>query len=194
MNPEVPLQHRLLPRLPRPLWTSGIPVPRSTQPSGRTSGKAPVPSQPKMLPTTKGAPATGGDNAAATAALVMARTSMKVPAAHLPAGAERAAGLRGHRCGHRAPRARARAPDPDHRPQARQGRHHPARPAHRPRDRPGGRRAHRSPLFLAADGRAERHGCTKPPTLTHAGTGLLTPPTDRKRRIRVAVTHAADRL
>jgi integrase len=51
------------------------------------------------------------------------------------------------------------------------------------------------PLFLAADGRRlDRHGCTKPPTLTHAGTGLLTPPTDRKGRIRVAVTHAADRL
>ena len=61
----------------------------------------------------------------------------------LPARAERPAGLRGHRRGHRAPGPRARAPDPDHHPQGRQGRHHPARAAHRPRDRPGHRRTDR---------------------------------------------------
>ena len=45
-------------------------------------------------------------------------------------------GIGGHRIRHRAPRPGTRAPDPDHHPQGRQGRHHPARPAHRPDDRP----------------------------------------------------------
>ena len=63
--------------------------------------------------------------------------------ADLAARAERAAGLRGHPRGHRAPRAGARAPDNDDHPQGRQGGHHPAGAAHRPGDRPGHRRAHR---------------------------------------------------
>jgi site-specific recombinase XerD len=51
----------------------------------------------------------------------------------------------------------------DHSPAAHvrrpQGRHHPARAAHRPGDRPGHRRACGGPLFLAADGRRlDRHG------------------------------------
>ena len=48
--------------------------------------------------------------------------------ADLAAGAEWAAGLRGHRRGHRAPQAGARTPDADHHPQGRQGRHHPLAP------------------------------------------------------------------
>jgi hypothetical protein len=52
-------------------------------------------------------------------------------------------GLRGYRRRHRAPGHRARAPDADHHPQGRQGRHHLAGAAHRPRDRPGHQRAHR---------------------------------------------------
>jgi integrase len=44
---------------------------------------------------------------------------------------------------HRAPGPGARAPDPDHHPQGRQDRHHPARTAHRPGARPGHRRTHR---------------------------------------------------
>ena len=72
--------------------------------------------------------------------------------ADLPAGPQRAAGVGGDRRGHRAPWPRARPPDPGDHPQGRQGRHHPARPAHRPRDRPGDRRAHRA-------GR-----CSSPPT------------------------------
>ena len=63
--------------------------------------------------------------------------------ADLPAGPERAAGLRGDRRGHRAPGPGARAPDADHHPQGRQDRHHPAGAADRPGDRPGHRRAHR---------------------------------------------------
>jgi Phage integrase, N-terminal SAM-like domain len=62
--------------------------------------------------------------------------------ADLPARAERAAGLRSHRRRHRAPGTGARAPDADHHPQERQGRHHPARATHRPGNRPGHRRAH----------------------------------------------------
>src|SRR5437870_3984456 len=46
-------------------------------------------------------------------------------------------GLGGHRRRHRAPGPGARPPDPDHHPQGRQDRHHPARTAHRPGDRPG---------------------------------------------------------
>jgi len=55
----------------------------------------------------------------------------------LPARTQRAAGVGGNRRGHRVSRARARPPDPGHHPQGRQGRHHPARPPDRPRDRPG---------------------------------------------------------
>ena len=62
--------------------------------------------------------------------------------ADLAARAERAAGLRGHGRGHRAPGPGARAPDADHHPQGRQDRHHSAGAAHRPGDRPGHRRAH----------------------------------------------------
>ncbi len=71
-----------------------------------------------------------------------ARTTRRARA-DLPACAERAAGIRGHRRGHRAPGPGARAPDPGHHPKGRQGRHHPPRPAHRQGDRPGDRRAHR---------------------------------------------------
>ena len=55
----------------------------------------------------------------------------------------RAAGIGGHRCLYRAPGPGVRAPHPGHHPQGRQGRHHPARAAHRPGARPGDRRAHR---------------------------------------------------
>jgi hypothetical protein len=57
--------------------------------------------------------------------------------ADLPARLERAAGVRSYRRRHRAPRPGTRAPDPDHYPQGRQGRHHSARAAQRPGDRPG---------------------------------------------------------
>ena len=60
--------------------------------------------------------------------------------AYLPARAERAAGVRGHRHRHRAPGPRTRAPDADHHPQGREGDHHPARAAYRPGDRPRRRR------------------------------------------------------
>jgi integrase len=51
-------------------------------------------------------------------------------------------GIRGDWGRHRAPRPGTRAPDFDHHPERRQGRHHPAGTAHRPGDRPGRRRAH----------------------------------------------------
>ena len=60
-----------------------------------------------------------------------------------PCSPRTAAGLRSHRRRHRASRPRTRAPDPDHHPLGRQGRHHPARTAHGTGDRPGHRRAHR---------------------------------------------------
>ena len=60
--------------------------------------------------------------------------------ADLPARAQRPARLRSNRRRHRAPGPGARAPDAYHHPQGRQGRHHPAGAAHRPRDRPGHRR------------------------------------------------------
>jgi len=63
--------------------------------------------------------------------------------ADLATRAERASRIGGHRRRHRAPGPRARTPDPDHHPQGRQGRLHPARAAHRPGDRPGHRRTHR---------------------------------------------------
>ena len=63
--------------------------------------------------------------------------------ADLAARVERAAGLGGHRCRYRAPGPGARPPDPDHHPQGRQGRHHPARAAHRPGNRPGHRGTNR---------------------------------------------------
>jgi integrase len=55
---------------------------------------------------------------------------------------ERAAGLRGHRCRHRAAGPRARAPHADRQPKGRQGGHHPAGAADGPGDRPGHRRPH----------------------------------------------------
>ena len=146
MNPEVPFQHRLLPRLPRPLWTSGI----------QYEGARPLISL-LALNGLRISEATGADIEhlgleRGHRTLIIARKGGKVVTIPL------------------APRT-ARAID-----------------------LAVGERTE-GPLFLAADGRRlDRHGCTKPPTLTHAGTGLLTPPTDRKGRIRVAVTHAADRL
>ena len=65
--------------------------------------------------------------------------------ADLPAGAQRAAGLRSDRRRHRGPRRRARTSDAHHRAQGRQDRHHPARAAHRPRRRPGRRRTGQRP-------------------------------------------------
>ena len=53
------------------------------------------------------------------------------------ARAQRAAGLGGHRRGYRTPGAGTRPPHPGHHAQGRQGGDHPARPAHRPRHRPG---------------------------------------------------------
>ena len=68
------------------------------------------------------------------------------------------AGLRVPRHRHRR-RHPARAPDADHHPQGRQGRHDPARTPHRPGHRPGHRRTHGRLVFLAADGRRlDRHG------------------------------------
>jgi integrase family protein with SAM-like domain len=61
----------------------------------------------------------------------------------ISARAERAAGIGGHRRGHRAPGPRTRAPDADDHPEGRQGRDHSAGAADRPGDRPGRRRAHR---------------------------------------------------
>jgi hypothetical protein len=77
----------------------------------------------------------------------------------LPARAQRPAGLRSHRRGHRAPGPRARAQDADHHPQGRKGRHHPAGAADCPRDRPGRKGRTGGPVSLAADGRRlDRHG------------------------------------
>ena len=56
--------------------------------------------------------------------------------ADLAAGDQRAADLRSARRRHRRPRPRTRPPHPDRAAQGRQDRHHPARPPHRPRDRP----------------------------------------------------------
>src|SRR5262245_32779313 len=63
--------------------------------------------------------------------------------ADLPARFERPAGVRGHRCGHSGSRRGTRAPDADHHPQGRRGRHYPAGAAHRPGHRPGHRRTAR---------------------------------------------------
>jgi hypothetical protein len=65
--------------------------------------------------------------------------------ADLAAGPQRAAGLRGHRRGHRGPRHRARTSHAGDYPQGWQGRHHPAGAAHRAGDRPGRRRAQPGP-------------------------------------------------
>jgi hypothetical protein len=71
------------------------------------------------------------------------RSRSAVPACtDLAARAERAAGIGGHWRRYRAPGPGARAPDADHHPQGRQGRHHPAGAADRPGDRPGCRGAH----------------------------------------------------
>jgi integrase len=53
----------------------------------------------------------------------------------------------GHRRRHRASGPERGAPDRDHHPQGRQGRHHPAGAAHRPGDRPGRRRTSGRPRF-----------------------------------------------
>jgi|SRR5665213_2278034 len=55
---------------------------------------------------------------------------------HLTVGHQRATHLRGTRRGHRQTRPRTWPPHPDRAAQGRQDRHHPARPAYRPRDRP----------------------------------------------------------
>src|SRR5690242_9295795 len=65
--------------------------------------------------------------------------------AYLTAGPQRAPRLRSYRRRYRSPGHRTRAPDPGDHPQRRQGRHHPARAAHGPGDRPGDRRAQRPP-------------------------------------------------
>jgi integrase len=54
---------------------------------------------------------------------------------------------RSHRRQYRGPGHRARPPNPDHHPQGRQGRDHPARSTHRPGDRPGHRRTLRRPYL-----------------------------------------------
>jgi Phage integrase, N-terminal SAM-like domain len=62
--------------------------------------------------------------------------------AHLPASAERAARVGGHRRQHPGPGCRARAPDVGGHSQGQQSRDDPARASHDQSDRPGGRRAH----------------------------------------------------
>ena len=81
------------------------------------------------------------------------------PRADQPAGAQRAAGLRSHRCRHRSPRSRTRPSHPDDPAQRRQGRHHPARARAPPAaiDLAVGERCE-GPIFLGADGeRLDRH-------------------------------------
>ncbi len=107
-------------------------------------------------------------------------------AAGLAARAERAAGLGSYQRRHRAPRPRARPPDPDHHPQGRQGRHHPAGAAHCAGDRPGHRRTHRRP-GVPGQGRAAAG-----PTRRRAGR----PPDSSPRRDRQDrhAPHAAARF
>jgi hypothetical protein len=95
--------------------------------------------------------------------------------ADLSARAERAAGLRSHRRRHRAPRSGTRPPDSHDYPQGRQGRHHPARAAHRPGDQPGHRRAHRR---TGVPGRGRRGGWTRTP-LTSSPPTSEAPPSNR---------------
>jgi len=77
----------------------------------------------------------------------------------LPAGPERAAGLGGHRRGHRAPGPRPRAPNSDHHPQGGKIVTIPLAPrTARAIDLAIGERAE-GPVFLASDGRRlDRHG------------------------------------
>jgi hypothetical protein len=85
--------------------------------------------------------------------------------AHLPAGPERAAGIRSRWRRYRRPGHRARAPDAGAHPQGRQGRHGTAGAAHRPGNRSGRWRAHSrphipgcEPPFSAARGAWETAG------------------------------------
>ena len=99
--------------------------------------------------------------------------------ADLAAGLERAAGLRGHRRGYRAPGPGTRPPDADDYPQGRQGRHRsrwrrvlPGRSIWPSASAPSG------PVFLTADGRRlDRHGA-----------GRIVRKTARRARIAKAVT------
>ena len=77
--------------------------------------------------------------------------------------------LRSARRGHRRPRHRARPSHPDRAAQGREDRHHPARPAHRPRDRPRRRRTRSTgrsscaPTGTAWTGTAPAASCTASP-------------------------------
>jgi hypothetical protein len=81
----------------------------------------------------------------------------------------------------------ARAPDPDHHPQGRQDRHHPARTAHCPGDRPGHRRTHRRagvPGYRRAAAGPARRRADRPQD----------GPPGRDRQNRLAATAAGRRL
>jgi hypothetical protein len=110
--------------------------------------------------------------AKAISALLMA-AGFGPPAGHALISLLALNGLRvsgGHRRRHRAPGPRARTPDPDHHPQGRQGRLHPACAAYRPGDRPG-------PSVNTPKGR-----CSSPGTARHLHSRRL----PRRRR---PVTH-----
>jgi hypothetical protein len=109
------------------------------------------------------------------ALLVAAGLGRDRACADLAARAERAAGLRGHRRRHRAPRSGTRPPDSHDYPQGRHGRHHTARAAHRPDDRPGHRRAHRR---TSVRGRGRRGGWIRTP-LTSSPPTSQAPPANR---------------
>ena len=130
--------------------------------------------------------------------------------ADLAARDERAAGVGGHRRRHRAPGPGTRAPDADHHPQGRQGRHHPAGAAHRPGDRPGHRRTSGQAGVPAAagggwtvtapDGSSARSratpGSPRPSRLTRSGTHsspLRSMPGVPLRDVQEAASHADPR-
>ena len=103
--------------------------------------------------------------------------------ADLPARPEWAAGLRGHRRRHRVSGPGARAPDPDHHPQGRQGGDHSSGAAHRPGDRPGHRRADGRAIVpgggRAAAGPARRRAARPPHRASRRDGEAVTPHTLR---------------
>ena len=124
------------------------------------------------------------------------------PRVGVAAGLERAADLRGARCRHRAAQRRTRSPHAADRAQGRQARHHPARPSHRPSDRPGHRRPRHGPILLGAIGHAsiatrqpgscagwlEPPGSTSGSRPTACGTASSPPPSTPASRCAMSKT------